>query len=80
MLILGEGDVEWHNEDQVTLSMPADPNCPEPTQPGKTWITQKAYGLSSVRLLGTPLLLMKNRGPKGPSGARWRRGARAAAD
>ena len=47
MLILGEGDVEWHNEDQVTLSMPADPNCPDATQPGKSWMTQKAYGTLS---------------------------------
>ena len=48
MLILGEGDVEWHNEDQVTLAAPADPNCPDATQAGKTWMTQKAYGVYSI--------------------------------
>jgi len=45
MLLLGEGDVEWHNEDQVTLTAPADPNCPDSTQPGKTWLTQRALGM-----------------------------------
>jgi len=47
MLLLGEGDVEWQNEDQVTLAGPADPNCSDPTQRGKTWITRKAYGMYS---------------------------------
>lgn len=48
MLLLGEGDVEWQNEDQVTFADPADSNCPDPTQSGKTWITLKSYGMYSI--------------------------------
>jgi len=50
MLLLGEGDVEWQIEDQVTLATPADPNCPDTLQRGKSWITRKAYGMWSDSL------------------------------
>jgi len=47
MLILSEGDVEWHKEDQAHLAVLADPNCPDLTQPGKTWIGQNVNGMYS---------------------------------
>jgi len=47
MLILVEGDVEWQKEDQAHLAVPADPNCPDLTQPGKTWIGQFVNGMYS---------------------------------
>ena len=47
MLILVEGDIEWHKEDQVHLAVPADPNCPDATQPGKSWTRQNSYGMCS---------------------------------
>jgi len=59
MLILIEGDVEWHNEDQAHLAVPADPNCPDQVQPGKTWIGQNAHGMrqsSSLAFIYTTFL------------------------
>jgi hypothetical protein len=47
MLILIEGDFELRNEDQAYLTVPADPNCPDRTQPGKTWIGQNTHGMCS---------------------------------
>jgi len=47
LLLLGEGDTEFYSEDQVHLAVPADPNCADPTQRGKSWMTQKAYGMYS---------------------------------
>ena len=47
MLILAEGDVEWHKEDQAHLATPADPDCLDATQPGKSWITRNALGMYS---------------------------------
>jgi len=56
MLILAEGGVEWHNEDQTHLAVPADPNCPDQVQPGKTWIGRNIYGMrhsSSLAFIDT---------------------------
>ena len=47
MLLLGEGDGELQNENQMTFATPADPNCPDPAQDGKTWLTRKAHGTYS---------------------------------
>ena len=47
MLILVEGDVEWHKEDQARLATPADPDCLDAIQPGKTWIGQSILGMCS---------------------------------
>lgn len=81
MLILGEGDVEWHNEDQVTMSAPADPNCAEATQPGKTWIQQKAYGMSVAGFFHFRIateFYKPHRGSKSANGAWWGLHARGA--
>ena len=43
MLLLVEGSVEWHAEDQAHLAVPADPDCLDLIQPGKTWIGRMAY-------------------------------------
>jgi len=43
ILILAEGEVEWYKEDQVHLATSADPDCPDATQPGKTWIGHNVY-------------------------------------
>jgi len=43
MLLLVEGGVEWHTEDQAHLAVPADPDCPDLIQPGKTWLGRFAY-------------------------------------
>ena len=45
MLILIEGDCEWRKEDQVHLGVPADPNCPDATQPGKAWSVEIAHSM-----------------------------------
>ena len=45
MLILIEGDLEWRKEDQAHLSVPADSNSLDATQPGKTWVGQNAHGM-----------------------------------
>jgi len=44
MLILAEGGFEWREEDQAHLGVPADSNCPDTTQPGKTWNVKFAHG------------------------------------
>ena len=47
MLIVGEGDGECNVANQAAFAAPADPNCLNPTQRGKTWIIQKAHGMYS---------------------------------
>jgi hypothetical protein len=44
ILILSEGDFEWYKENQMDFAVPADPNCSQPVQPGKTWLAHNAYG------------------------------------
>ena len=48
MVILAEGDGELNKEDQANFAEPADPNCTDPTQNGKTWVTHKAHGMYSI--------------------------------
>ena len=56
MLLLSEGDEELRSENQITFATPADPNCPDSAQRGKTWLTRKAHGMYLVhpRDLSTP--------------------------
>ena len=43
MLILIDGDPEWTQENQTDRAVPADPNCPDSNQPGKSWIAQNVF-------------------------------------